>query len=406
MNHSRRKVLRDSLALGLSAVAPSHAHTSSAMPRHASLPAPDPQSSITDVTGIKVGHFTDKRRPTGCTVILAEEGVIAGVEVRGAAPGTRETDLLDPLNTVEKIQAVVLSGGSAFGLDAASGVMRYLEERNIGFATNAQRVPIVPAAILYDLEIGDSKIRPDAEAGYKACKAASSRRPEEGNVGAGAGATIGKLFGLKRAMKGGVGTASVSFSFSQVSSSQLLDNQLTNSSSGNNRRSNSSTRRNSAENNSVPARIIVGAIVVVNAVGDIFDPQTGKLLAGARTANGKNLAHTMASVMQGEPLPQLFGGTATTLGIVATDARLDKVQATRVAQMAHDGLARTINPVHTAYDGDTIFALSTGRTEFGGNTSACVSLIGALAAEAISQAILRAIKAAKGIPDFPSFNDL
>ncbi|MBO0720054.1 MAG: P1 family peptidase [Blastocatellia bacterium] len=318
-------------------------------------------NAITDVAGIKVGHFTHPRRPTGCTVILVEDGAVAGVDVRGAAPGTRETDLLNPVNTVQQVHAVVLSGGSAFGLDTATGVMRYLEERGIGFKVGGALVPIVPAAILFDLALGDSGIRPDAEAGYKAGKAATSEAPAEGNVGAGAGATVGKLFGMNRAMKSGIGTAAITLGGTTV-----------------------------------------GAIVAVNAVGDVLDPGTGKMIAGARTPDGKSLLGTMAAILRGDQLPPSLTGTSTTIGAVATDLKLDKAQATKVAQMAHDGLARAINPVHTPFDGDTIFALATGRSA----TAPNLTLIGALAAEAMAQAVVRAVRAAKGIEGFPSATDL
>ncbi|MFN0119714.1 MAG: P1 family peptidase [Blastocatellia bacterium] len=317
---------------------------------------------ITDVRGIKVGHYTDKRRPTGCTVILTEAGAVAGVDVRGAAPGTRETDLLDPVNTVEKVHAIVLSGGSAFGLDTATGVMRWLEERNIGFETRGGRVPIVPAAILYDLTVGDGKIRPDAKAGYEACQNAAFGPVGEGNIGAGAGATIGKMYGPARAMKGGLGTASIS----------------------------------------IPGGPTVGAMVAVNAVGDVMDPQTGKVIAGARTPDGKKLMQTMAAILRGDSLPPMLGGAATTIGVIATDALLTKAQATKVAQMAHDGLARTINPVHTPADGDTIFALATGQM----TKTANVSLIGALGAEMMAAAVIRAIKAARGLDGLPSLSEM
>lgn len=324
---------------------------------------PNRKSSITDVAGIKVGHFTDTRRPTGCTVILCEDGATGGVDVRGSAPGTRETDLLDPKNLVQQVHAVVLSGGSAFGLETATGVVRWLEERGIGYDVGVAKVPIVPAAILFDLGVGDAKIRPDAEAGYKACKIATTNPPAEGNVGAGAGATVGKMFGGKRAMKGGIGTASIK----------------------------------------LPG-LTVGAIVAVNAVGDVIDPTTGKLIAGARTPDGKKLQGTMAGILRGEALPPMLGGTNTTIGLVATDAKLDKAQAQKVAEMAQDGLARTINPAHTMFDGDTIFAVATGKTI--STNPANVTLIGALAAEAMSQAIVRAIQTAKGIAGVPSSNDL
>lgn len=324
----------------------------------------NPKGSITDVAGIKVGHFTHSRRPTGCTVILCEDGATGGVDVRGSAPGTRETDLLDPKNLVEQVHAVVLSGGSAFGLESATGVVRWLEERGIGYDVGVAKVPIVPAAILFDLGVGDAKIRPDAESGYKACKAASNNPPAEGNVGAGAGATVGKVFGGKRAMKGGIGTASIK----------------------------------------LPTGLSVGAIVAVNAVGDIIDPATGKIIAGARTPDGKRLMGTMAGILRGEALPPMLGGTNTTIGVVATDAKLNKAQAQKVAQMAHDGLARTINPAHTMFDGDTIFAVATGKSSSA--LPANVTLIGALAAEVMAQAVVRAIKAARGIQNLPSAAEL
>ena len=325
--------------------------------------APLPEGgSITDVQGVEVGHFTDSRRPTGCTVLLFGKGATAGVDVRGSAPGTRETDLLNPLNTVQKVQAIVLSGGSAFGLDAASGVMRFLEAHHLGYAVGNVVVPIVPAAILYDLELGDPKIYPTAESGYKACLAATVQRVEEGNAGAGAGATVGKMFGAKQAMKSGLGSASVRV--------------------GN-------------------TGIIVGAIVAVNAVGDVIDPSAGKIIAGARKPNGSGFMDTMARIREGYNV-RSDSGANTTIGVVATNVALDKVQATKVAQMAHDGLARTINPVHTPNDGDTIFAVATGAIDTRANHGA----IGALAADVMAQAVLRAVKSARGIPGLPSYSDL
>jgi L-aminopeptidase/D-esterase-like protein len=317
--------------------------------------------SITDVQGVKVGHFTDSRRPTGCTVILFEKGATAGVDVRGSAPGTRETDLLNPINTVQQVQAILLAGGSAFGLDAASGVVRYLDEHHLGFAVGDVVVPIVPAAILYDLEVGDSKIRPTAESGYKACEAATTARVVEGNVGAGAGATIGKMFGPKQAMKSGLGSASV----------RVGD-----------------------------TGIIVGAIVAVNAVGDVVDPKTSKIIAGARKPDGSGFMDSMAQIRQGYSIRA--DGKNTTIGVVATNVGLDKVQATKVAQMAHDGLARTIYPVHTPSDGDTIFAVATGALAVRADHGA----IGALAADVMALAVLRAVMAARGIAGLPSYSDL
>lgn len=321
----------------------------------------DDAGSITDVQGVKVGHFTESRRPTGCTVLLFENGATAGVDVRGSAPGTRETDLLNPINTVQQVQAILLAGGSAFGLDAASGVVRFLEEHRLGYAVGDVLVPIVPAAILYDLEIGDAKIRPTAESGYKACQAATSQRVAEGNVGAGAGAAIGKMFGMKQAMKSGLGSASI----------RVGD-----------------------------TGIVVGAIVAVNAVGDVLDPQTGKIIAGARTADGSGFMDSMARIREGYSVRA--GGANTTIGVVATNVALDKAQATKVAQMAHDGLARTIYPVHTPSDGDTIFAVATGAMASRANHGA----IGALAADVMARAVLRAVINAHGIAGLPSYSDL
>jgi L-aminopeptidase/D-esterase-like protein len=321
----------------------------------------DTAGSITDVQGIKVGHFTESRRPTGCTALLFEKGATAGVDVRGSAPGTRETDLLNPINTVQQVQAILLAGGSAFGLDAASGVVRFLEEHGLGYAVGNVVVPIVPAAILYDLEIGDAKIRPTAESGYKACQAATTERVAEGNVGAGAGAAIGKMFGMKQAMKSGLGSASV----------RVGD-----------------------------TGIVVGAIVAVNAVGDVIDPKTGKIIAGARKADGSGFMDSMARIREGYSVRA--DATNTTIGVVATNVALDKAQATKVAQMAHDGLARTIYPVHTPSDGDTIFAVATGAHP----ARASHGAIGALAADVMARAVLRAVMNARGIAGLPSYRDL
>jgi len=332
--------------------------------------APSLDSAVTDVQGIRVGHFTDSRRPTGCTVILSEGGAVAGVDVRGAAPGTRETDLLEPGNLVERVHAVLLSGGSAFGLDAAGGVMRWLEERGVGLQVGPACVPIVPAAILFDLLVGDHRVRPDADAGHAACAAASSSPPAEGSVGAGAGATVGKLFGIERAMKGGIGTASIRV-----------------------------------------AGVTVGAIIAVNAVGDVIDPSGGAVLAGARTPDGTKPMRTADAMLRGEwpvaSAPVTPPGTATTVGLVATDAVLDKAQARKLAQMAHDGLARTIDPVHTLYDGDTIFALATGAT----GVRADPTMLGVAAALVTAAAVIRGVSRAQGISleglvQVPSARDL
>jgi L-aminopeptidase/D-esterase-like protein len=321
------------------------------------------RGGITDVPGIRVGQDTRSERLTGCTVILVEAGAVAGVDVRGSAPGTVETDLLDPVNLVQQVHAVFLSGGSAFGLDVATGVRKYLYERKIGFETRAARVPIVPGAILYDLGVGNRPdIWPTADCGYRAASAASGGSIEEGNVGAGAGATLGKSGG-GGAMKGGLGTASIS----------------------------------------IPAgadTLIVGAIVAVNAVGDVIDPSNGTVVAGVRTPDGTRLADARKLLRLGTSTPARAGQN-TTIGVVATNARLTKVQATKVAQMAHDGFARAIYPAHTMGDGDAIFALATGSIE-----TSDVSRIGTLAADAMVEAILRAVRAANGIPGFPAARDL
>ena len=319
------------------------------------------QSGLTAVGGLKVGHQTLAARPTGCTVVLTEGGAVAGVDVRGAAPGTRETDLLNPLNLVEQVHAIVLSGGSAFGLDAASGVMRYLEERKIGFSTSYGVVPIVPAAILFDLGVGDPKVRPGADCGYAAASAASAGPVEEGTVGAGAGATVGKMLGMERAMKGGIGTAAIT----------------------------------------LPDGLTVAALVAVNAYGDVIDPATGRVVAGVRTEDGRGLADARVLLRTGAAQKKPIGESST-IGVVATNAKLTKTQATKVAQMAHDGLARSITPVHSLADGDTLFALATGTLAGGGD----VSRVGALAAEAVADAVLRAVRAARGLPRLPAVRDL
>lgn len=315
--------------------------------------------AITGVPGIKVGHYTDREAATGCTVILCEAGAVGGVEVRGAAPGTRETDLLNPVNTVSQVHAVVLSGGSAFGLEAAGGAVRYLEERGYGYWARVARVPIVPAAILFDLGIGSSTVRPGPKEGYAACLAAAPGEVAEGSVGAGTGATIGKILGIERATKGGLGTASVR----------------------------------------VGESMVVGALVAVNAFGDVVDPDSGRILAGPRRADGKGFLSTAEVFKSGfayqAPLPQ-----STTLAVVATNARLSKAQLTKVAQMAHDGMARAIVPCHTTYDGDVCFALSLG------NESGDVSAIGVAAAEAVSRAIIKAITRAEGLAGIPSAKEV
>jgi len=326
-----------------------------------------PQSSgarnhtLTAVTGIKVGHHTLSERPTGCTVILAEQGAVGGVDVRGSAPGTRETDLLNPTNLVEKVNAIVLAGGSAFGLAAADGVVKYLEEKHVGFPTGAGVVPIVPAAILYDLQVGTGSIRPGPDCGYAAARSATSDPVAEGNVGAGAGATVGKLMRADRAMKGGVGSAAIE----------------------------------------VPGGLVVAAIVAVNAAGNVMDPTTGQFIAGGRTDDGRGIADLRA-MLRGGPSGRARPIENTTIGVVATNATLTKAQATKLAQMAHDGYARSIYPSHLMIDGDAIFTLAIGtRSE-----TPDVNRLGALAADVMSDAIVRAVRAATGIPGYPAARDL
>ena len=318
---------------------------------NAPFPAGD-AGSITRVAGIEVGHFTDTRRPTGCTVVMAREGAVAGVDVRGAAPGTRETDLLHPSNLVDKVHAIMLAGGSAWGLEAATGAVRWLEERGVGLDVAVGRLPIVPAAVLFDLLVGDMRIRPDAAAGYAACAAASGADPAEGNVGAGTGAVVGKVFGIQHAMKGGVGTASVT-----------VDG------------------------------VTVGALIACNALGDVIDPETAQVMAGARTDDGRALRDTRRALLRGQPPQPLLAGTNTTIGVVATDAILTKVQAHRLAIAAHDGLARSINPVHTMSDGDTLFSLGTGRA----GKSLGMMVLATMAAEATARATARAVQAARSV---------
>lgn len=301
------------------------------------------QIDITDIEGIKVGHADNQQAKTGCTVVICEEGAAGGVDVRGGAPGTRETDLLDPTNLVDRIHAVLLSGGSAYGLDAAGGVMAYLEERDTGFDTGAAKVPIVPGAVIFDLAAGDPKIRPDWNMGYEASREAADFPPKQGNVGAGTGATVGKIMGMESVMPGGVGTYGV----------QAGDLQ-------------------------------VAAIVVVNCFGDVIDPETNAIIAGART--GKEFIGTKEAMQSSiDAETNRFTGN-TTIGVVATNARLTKAEAAKVASMAHNGFAQTISPAHTMVDGDTIFTMATDKV------NADVSIVGALAADAVAQAVVNSVK--------------
>ena len=322
---------------------------------------------LTDVEGLRVGHYTLTARPTGCTVVLVEGGgAVGGVSQRGGAPGTRETDLLDPLNLVDKVNAIVLAGGSAFGLDAAQGVVRYLEERKIGWNVGAAGVvPIVPSAILFDLGFGgDPTIRPTADCGYRAAQVASETAVAEGNVGAGAGATLGKMAGRERSMKGGIGTAAIK----------------------------------------LPNGLVVAALAAVNAVGDVIDPMTGQVIAGVRSADGKTLADARKLLRDGSLLRAVAPRAAenTTIAVVATNATLTKAEVNRVALMADAGLARAITPAHTIGDGDTVFALATGR--WPGQADA--SIIGALAAEVLADAIVRAATQAESLGGLPSAREL
>ena len=330
----------------------------------------DLQNTITDVKGIRVGHADDREALTGCTVVLCEEGAVAGVDQRGGAPGTRETDLVRPMHLVQKVHAVLLSGGSAFGLDAATGVMRYLEERDIGYDVRVAKVPIVPAAILFDLGIGRADVRPDAAMGYAACQAASTEPPSMGNVGAGMGATVGKILDMASAMKSGIGTASVDLGGDAV----------------------------------------VGAIMVANPWGDVVDPATGEILAGARPAKvgpvrigGEGTFVDTLNAMKGmvgKTILRFASRGNTVIGVVATNALLTKEQVNKVAQMAQDGIARAVRPAHTMFDGDTLFALSTGKKKVD------VNIVGAYAAEVVAQAIVRAVLMAEAAGGLSAANDI
>ncbi len=320
-------------------------------------------SGITDISGIKLGHYNLKDRPTGCTVVVIEKGATGGVDVRGGAPATVETDLLNPINTVQSIHAIFISGGSAFGLAAREGVMQHLEESNVGYQAGGHLIPLVAGAAIYDLAVeGSTDVRPGAQCGYRASLNASASYSGEGNLGAGYGATIGKLKGIRYSMKGGTGTASIT-----------LDNGLT-----------------------------VGALVVVNAVGDVLDPSTGEILAGTLSDDRKTLADARILIRNTNILDPGESGTNTTIAIVATNAKLSKPQVTKVAQMAQDGIARAIYPSHTTRDGDAVFSLATGTFELDSD----VSTIGSLAADMIVESILRALNSAGSLKGIPSMNDL
>lgn len=320
-------------------------------------------NSITLIDGIRVGHAQDYEAITGCTVVLCEKGAVAGVDQRGGAPGTRETDALQTVHLVDKVHAIMLAGGSAFGLDAASGAVRYLEEKKVGFDVGVARVPIVPAAILFDLGIGSSKRRPDAEMGYQACLNASKSPPAEGSVGAGTGATVGKILGVGQAMKGGIGSAAID----------------------------------------IGAGVQVGAMMAVNVFGDVVDPDTGEIIAGARSKKkGKTSLADSMKVMRRLAKKGIlaFARGNTVIGVVATNAKFNKEEATKVARMAMNGIARTIRPANTMLDGDTLFALATGKRK------ADVNIVGAYAAEAVALAVVRAMRVAKGAGGIPGIRDL
>lgn len=318
-------------------------------------------NTILDVPGIKVGQSSDLKALTGCTVVLCETGAVCGVDVRGGAPGSRETDLLRPENLVEKVHAVFFAGGSAFGLDGASGVMQYLEEKGIGFDVGVTHVPIVPASVLFDLTVGSHEVRPDKEMAYKACLSATDEYVEQGNVGAGTGATVGKILGMKNCMKSGLGTSSKKV-----------------------------------------GELVVGAIVAVNAFGDVINPGTGEIIAGALKDNSEEFADTL-QVLEGFEIKKesknVFIGN-TTIGLVATNASLTKAEAKKVASMAHNGFAKTIRPCHTMFDGDTIYALSTS------NLKADINLVGSLACEVMAQAVISAVINAEGIAGLKSYTDI
>ncbi len=315
---------------------------------------------LTAIPGIRVGHGTDKIGCTGCTVVLCPEGTVGGADIRGSASGTRELDALSPMHLVPHVHGVLLAGGSAFGLDAAGGVMRYLEEQGVGFDVQVTRVPIVPAAILFDLRLADAFARPDANMAYAACRDAVAGPFPEGSVGAGTGATIGKLFGISRATKSGLGSAAVT----------------------------------------LPGGVKVGALAVVNAFGDVRDPATGALVAGAREApDGHALVDTAAALRSGLH-PRGYKPENTTLALVATNARLTKSEATKIAQMAQHGLVRAISPVHTTLDGDLVICLATGEVETETNA------VGVAAADAVAEAILRAVKTATSLGGLPAWRDL
>lgn len=315
--------------------------------------------NITDVPGVKVGNCEDLQALTGCTVVITEKGASCGVDVRGSAPGTRETDLLDPINAIQEVHAICLSGGSAYGLEAATGVMRFLEEKNIGIDVGVAKVPIVPSAVLFDLAVGNPKIRPDMDMGYKAAELAITGDFPQGNIGAGCGATVGKVAGFHQAMKAGLGSSSVE----------------------------------GVED------LVVGAIVAVNAVGDVRDPKTNAILAGARDAKTGEFIDSIDYIKKNQASKALLG-TNTTIGVVAMNAKLTKAEAKKIAEITQNALARVIFPVHTMFDGDTIFVLGTGEKRYS------VDYLGVLAGESMEKAILRAVMSADSIQHIESYSSI
>lgn len=313
---------------------------------------------ITDIKGIKVGHADSRDGMTGCTVIICEDGATAGVDVRGSAPGTRETDLLKAEKMVDKVHAIVLSGGSAFGLEAASGAMKYLEEKGIGFDVGITKVPIVASAVIFDLTIGDYRIRPDIRMGYEACKNASSDENRQGNIGCGMGATVGKILGPKNAMKSGLGSATVRV-----------------------------------------GELIVSAIVAVNSFGDIYDFNSARQIAGVYDYENNKLLNSI-EIMKNMNKDIGFNLTNTTIGVVVTNGMLTKAEANKVSEMAHNGFARTINPIHTMVDGDTIFTMATNKVK------ADINLIGTMAAEAVAKAVLNGVYFAESANGLKALRDI
>ena len=312
--------------------------------------------------GIEAGHYTDIDNATGCTVVLCRKGAVGGVDVRGGSPGTRETDLLQPTRRVDQLFAVSLSGGSAFGLDAASGVMAWLEEQGIGFRVSPEIiVPIVSSAIVYDLGLVTSKVRPGPQEGRAACEAATGRPLAEGTVGAGTGATVAKTGGTARAVKGGVGSYSLRFA----------------------------------------SGVTIGAVVAVNAIGGIWDHTTGQVVAGPRREDG-SFDDPVGILLDGTPPGSPTGPVNTTIGVVATDAVLNREEANYLARVSHDGLAMTIRPCHTIRDGDTLFAMATGES----GVRADLTSLGAAAAEVTAQAVLRAVRKATGLGGIPAVSEL